>query len=91
LQEAKVLVSLIGFMDNYIKIFITGWLILIVAILINIVEIKFGIYTWYSFIQEGQKIGFLKAFIQTSLLSKIFLFLVYPFLLGLVGYFFLKR
>lgn len=45
-------------METYIKIFIAGWLILIVAILINIVEIKFGVYTWYSFIQEGQKVGF---------------------------------
>lgn len=78
-------------MDTYVKIFLTGWGILAVAILINILEIKFGISTWYSFLQEAGKVGPVKAFLETSLISKLFLFIIYPSLLGLVGFLLLKK
>jgi hypothetical protein len=75
---------------SIIKILITGWVILIVAIGLNFMAYKLGILTWYSFLENIGKIGFVKSFQEISLVSKIFLFVIYPFLLGLSGYILLK-
>lgn len=69
-----------------LKIFITGCCILIVALLFNSLESYLKIDTWYSFIQNIQKNGISKAISQTSPISKTFLFIIYPFVLGLTGY-----
>ena len=70
----------------FIKIFLTGFVILIVAALVNIVALKAGISTWYPFLNDVSKIGFVKAFVETSFVSKVFLFIIYPLLLGLSAF-----
>lgn len=74
-----------------IKAFIVGWFVLVVAIAINYFAVKFGLLTWYSFLEEAIKEGFIKSFIQSSLFSKIFLFIIYPLSLGLTAFLILKR
>lgn len=73
-----------------LKIFLAGWVILIVAIGLNALAGRVGILTWYPFFEEAAKNGLLKAFEKTPLLSKIFLLFIYPGLLGLTSYLFLK-
>lgn len=73
-----------------LKVFVVGWIILIVAIVLNALVGRIGITTWYPFFDEAGKIGLLKAFIKTSLISKLFLVVIYPALLGLTGYYALK-
>lgn len=75
----------------FIKILVAGFVILIVAILANIVALKAGVSTWYPFLNEVSKMGFAKAFVETSLVSKIFLFIIYPLLLGLSAFIVLEK
>jgi len=74
-------------MSLILKIFITGFSILFVALIINILAGLLGISTWYDFLHLIREKGFLGAFKETSLISLIFLIFIYPFLLGLAGYF----
>ena len=73
-----------------LKIIVTGWGVLIAALLINALEIKLGITNWYQFIDLISKYGFPKVFQKVSPLSLLFLFLIYPSLLGAAAYFILK-
>ena len=50
-----------------------GWVILIVAIPINLIAKEIGLVTWYGFLVFKDSIGFLDV---------IFMFIVYPFILG---------
>ena len=70
---------------NIIEIFAIGFGILIGAIVINILANMLGITTWYTFAKNISKQG-IKAITETGILSLIFLFIIYPFLLGLIGY-----
>ena len=74
----------------FFKILSVGWIILVTAILLNIAASKLSVDTWYPFLNEVSKTGFLKAFSKSSLLSKLFLFIIYPGLLGLVAFFSLR-
>lgn len=69
-----------------LKIFLAGWIILVVAIVLNYIAARIGIITWYPFLDEVGKEGFMKAFLGSSFLSKLFLFAIYPFLLGVSAY-----
>lgn len=73
-----------------LKIFLAGWVILIVAIALNSLAVKFGISTWYPFLESIGENGLVKSFKEVSIISKLFLFLIYPFLLGAAGYLVLK-
>lgn len=73
-----------------LKIFLTGWVILVVAIGLNALAGRLGIMTWYPFFEEAAKNGLLRAFEKTPLLSKLFLLVIYPALLGFCAYLFLK-
>lgn len=75
---------------SLLKIFAVGWGILIGAILLNFLASKFGIIGWYEFLYNIGKLGFAKTLESTSPLSLIFLFIIYPFLLGLVAYMILR-
>ena len=70
----------------FLKIILAGWIILVAAILLNFLSVKFGISTWYPFTESIGKYGFVKAFKEVSLVSKLFLFIIYPFLLGFFGF-----
>lgn len=63
------------------KILIIGWLILITAILANGLAAKLGLKSWYDFItllyqQRG------KAFSMLHLADYVWLFVLYPLILG---------
>lgn len=74
-----------------LKILLCGYVVLISAIVINILALRIGITTWYPFLNEVGKLGFIKAFIEISLISKIFLFIIYPLILGLSAFIILRN
>lgn len=59
------------------KIFIIGIIILIAALVINSLAAKIGALTWYDFLKETQKVAWYQY---------LWLFIGYPFLLGLSAY-----
>lgn len=62
-----------------LKIFLLGLAILFSAIVLNFVATKLSITGWYEFLQHfGKK--------EISILSYAWLFLIYPFALGLTAY-----
>jgi hypothetical protein len=60
-----------------IKIFIIGIAILVTAIVLNIIAKLLNVSTWYDFIQNKT---------LNNPLEIIWLFIIYPFVLGLVAY-----
>lgn len=74
-------------MNIYLNIFLSGVLILIVAMLANILATAVGLLTWYDFLKDIQGSGFLETIKNTGYLSLIFLFLIYPFILGITAYY----
>jgi len=70
----------------FLKIFAVGWGILTGAIFLNLAANKLGIIGWYEFLNNVGKVGFTKAFESAGPASIIFLFILYPFLLGLISY-----
>ncbi len=73
-------------MNTYLEIFLSGILILFVAVFINLLAAVLGISTWYIFLKDIQADGVLEAIKTTGVFSCIFLFLIYPFSLGATGY-----
>ena len=65
-------------MLEFLKYLIYGWIILIVAIPVNIIANKIGLVTWYDFLVFKKSIDF-----QDGL----FMFIVYPLIFGAVIYF----
>jgi hypothetical protein len=72
------------------KIFALGLAILIGAIIINAIATITGLTTWYAFINNIRQTGLLKAIVNEKIISLIFLFLIYPLLLGTIGYYMTK-
>ncbi len=68
-------------MKEYLPYFGYGWIILIVAIIVNIIAKKFGIATWYDFLTSKETL---------SILNYIFLFVIYPAIFGAIIYFIKK-
>ena len=60
-----------------IKIFIIGIAILVTAIVLNIIAKLLNVSTWYDFIQNKT---------INNPIEIIWLFIIYPFVLGLVAY-----
>lgn len=69
-------------MNQILFVFLTGIIILVGAILINAIASTMGITTWFSFIDMTKSDGLSSAFREAGFLSWIFLFIVYPLLLG---------
>lgn len=72
-------------MDAF-KYFLTGWIILIVAILINIAAGKAGIMTWYDFLLSIAGDGLRQVLSSLSAGNILFLFIIYPGIFGVVVY-----
>lgn len=72
-------------------IFLTGLLILVTAIILNLLAQTLGLATWYSFLNQVQVTDLVSSLRSLSLLSSLFLFFVYPLLLGAIPYYFLKK
>lgn len=77
-------------MNFYLKVYIGGLIILVAAIILNTVAMKLNLSTWFSFIEDINKDGFAKSISKQSIGSLVFLFLAYPFLLGLCVVLFLN-
>lgn len=58
-------------------IFVLGISILLGAIILNLIASSIGIMTWYNFLKSPEKAG---------MLSYIWLFVIYPFGLGIIAY-----
>lgn len=65
-----------------VKVLIVGWVILILAILLNFLAGKLGITSWYPFLDNVSKNGIVFSFQKLSIISILFLFVAYPGLLG---------
>lgn len=66
---------------KFLLIFILGCGVLLGAIVLNVVAAQFSLTSWYEFVKKPS---------GTSLVSYIWLFLIYPLGLGLVAYFLMK-
>jgi FtsH-binding integral membrane protein len=69
--------------QNFLKFFIFGWYILVIAIIINFFAKLIKLNTWYDYLTKIGDIGFLKASSGIGMYSLIFLYIIYPLLLGL--------
>jgi len=63
------------------KVYFTGLIILLSAILLNLISGKLGITGWYDFLNGLANSG-RKIFDSLSVMDYIWLFVLYPFLLG---------
>jgi hypothetical protein len=61
----------------FINFFIVGYIILSIAILVNVLSSKVGLGTWYDLLKNPKDV---------SILSIIWLVWLYPLTLGLSGY-----
>lgn len=59
-----------------LKIFIAGLIILLGALLLNVIANQLSLTTWYDFLKDPKKAGGV---------SLMWLFLIYPFGLGLLA------
>ena len=73
-------------MKSLLKIFSTGVWVLIFALIANFLATKFGINTWYGFVNDITRSGLVTALINQTVLDIIFMFLIYPLILGLPGW-----
>ena len=67
-----------------LKIILSGFFLLVFAILINGIANYLGILTWYDFLPKRKNKSFLS---KIRTVDYIWLFIGYPFLLGLLIYF----
>lgn len=72
--------------ELFLKVYSGGVVILISAIILNLVAKIFKISTWYDLIFQIKEKGIVGTLISQSVLSLIFLFIIYPLFLGIVGY-----
>ncbi len=77
-------------MNKVFKIFLSGFSILIVALLMNFFASHLRISTWYEFVQDASSLGLVSALKNQTLISFFFMFVIYPLVLGVTGYFFFK-
>lgn len=69
-----------------VKTYLSGLIILIAAILFNVISGKLGITGWYDFLTGLAENG-KKVFQSLNLLDLVWLFILYPFLLGITAIF----
>jgi hypothetical protein len=62
---------------HVLLIFVLGLIILAGAILLNVIAGSLGLTTWYDFLKNPKDV---------SVISIIWLFIIYPLGLGLIGY-----
>ncbi len=67
------------------EVIVTGYSVLLVAIVLNMLTNFFGLVTWFLFVEQIGSEGLRNAFVNNSIASIGFLFFVYPFLLGLTA------
>jgi len=77
-------------MNTFLIILITGFGILIGAILINYIATTLNLSTWYDFLTDIEKVGFLESIKNQNFASIIFMLLIYPLLLGTIAYYIIR-
>jgi hypothetical protein len=70
----------------FLKIFFAGIAILLAAILLNMLASSLGLQTWYTFLNAIEQQGLASTLKMLKVTDYFFLFLTYPFLLGLSAY-----
>lgn len=73
-------------MNLMLKIYLIGLVILVSAIILNVIATSLNISTWFSFADKLKDKG-IKAIGQEKVLSLLFLFIIYPLLLGIAAYY----
>ena len=68
----------------FINTFIKGYLIIGVAIILNIIAKYFNLTTWFDVINNIVTVGLSSALIGIELKSLIFLFIIYTYALGFI-------
>lgn len=63
----------------------SGLSILVVAIILNLTATRIGVLTWYDFLRIAAERGFVATAFSTSPDTLLFLFCLYPLLLGTTG------
>lgn len=63
---------------NFKMLLIQGYAILAIAIILNILAAKFNVNTWFNFVNQISRLGFLGAIKRQTLQSILFLFIIYP-------------
>ena len=66
-----------------IKFIITGYCILIIAILANLFANIIGLCTWYDFFNDLLEKGIMRTILSTNFFQLIWLFLIYPTILAI--------
>ena len=66
----------------FVTIAASGYTILIGAIILNILATALGIMTWYGFLESATAHGFFGAIGHAGVISVVYLFVLYPLLLG---------
>lgn len=61
-----------------INFFIVGYIVLLIAILVNVLATKVGLGTWYDLVKSPKEV---------SVLTILWLVWLYPLTLGISGYF----
>jgi hypothetical protein len=69
-----------------LKIGLTGFAILLAAILLNILANAIGLATWYDFLGSLSRQGLMGSLRSLKALDYIFLIVLYPVMLGLAAY-----
>ena len=65
------------------RLFCTGYFILLLAIFANLIANYLNICTWYKFSQQIAQNGISNAIFQQDIISILWLFVIYPILLTL--------
>lgn len=69
------------------QVFVVGLGILFVAIIANMLANVLGLTTWYAFIENIGKLGLWEALSKEKIFSLLFMFVLYPLILGATGYY----
>ncbi len=69
-----------------LKYLLYGWMILIAALAVNVVASTLGVTTWYDYVTSISVLGLKTATCSLQVHEHLFLFVIYPGILGLVVY-----
>jgi hypothetical protein len=67
---------------TFLTIAAAGYTVLVGAIILNVLATSLGIVTWYGFLESAAVLGFFGAIRQAGVISTLYLFALYPLLLG---------
>ena len=69
-----------------LEIFMLGVGVLVAALIANFLAMRLNINTWYGFVSDIGDYNLMTAITRQTPLDMIFLFLIYPLILGVPGW-----